>query len=305
MAFDSAGNLFVAAGRYDHAVLMVTPAGVVTTFASTLPDCGNPYNMAFNSQGALFVACGSFGVLKIIPSGTVSVFATDLGTPIDFAVGSDDTLFVGDFSGTIYTLSPSGESAVFATGLQGIVGLAFDSDGALYVTQRSAGNVIKLSPPTPEEQKEQTLEQLNSIYPTGDKKVDKKLDKAIEHLEKSLDVDLWEDDLHLTKKGNKVFSEEKNAVHELMKIVKGGGEYSDDAQVAIDSLLGADQLLAQTGYDEAQAYAGDSKVDKELEKYNKEFEKVGEELAKGHYDHAIDHYKKAWEHAQHALKHAQ
>lgn len=54
--------------------------------------------------------------------------------------------------------------------------------------------------------------------------------------------------------------------------------------------------------EEAQAYAGDPKVDKELKKCEKEFEKADKKIAEGHYDKAINHYKKAWEHAQKALK---
>jgi hypothetical protein len=38
MAFDSEGNLYVADGE-DHTVDKVTPAGVVSTFASGFPSC--------------------------------------------------------------------------------------------------------------------------------------------------------------------------------------------------------------------------------------------------------------------------
>ena len=56
---------------------------------------------------------------------------------------------------------------------------------------------------------------------TGDKKTDNKLDKAIKHIEKSLDDKYWLDDTHLDPKhGKKVFDEEKKAVKELQKLMK-------------------------------------------------------------------------------------
>lgn len=156
----------------------------------------------------------------------------------------------------------------------------------------------------------------------------KEIDKAIEHIQKSLNIDpkhpdetwkkhqLWVDDNHLDPKhGEKVFDEEKKAVKDLMKLIKDKktpDEIKDELLKIINKLLTADDLLAHTAYDEAQEYAGDPKVDKELEKCNKEFEKAKKEL--GHtkkdgtpdpkYDKAIDHFKKAWKHAQHAIKKA-
>lgn len=172
------------------------------------------------------------------------------------------------------------------------------------------------NPNNPKNYKQQALDELNAIYPTGDKKIDKKLEKAINHINKSLNPDLWEDDNHLDEKhGKKVFDEEKKAVKELKKLIDKKDtpqDVKDVCQEVIDKLVEADDILAHTVYDEASAYAGDPKVDKELEKCDKEFEKAQKELdhtkkdgaPDPHYDKAIDHFKKAWEHAQKALKHA-
>jgi len=147
--------------------------------------------------------------------------------------------------------------------------------------------------------KNHAKDELDSIYPTEDKKVDKGLEKAIKHLDKSMDVDLWEDDAHLeVKHGKKVFEEEKKAVHELMKIVKDAGAFAGDAQTAIDALVSADETLAQTAIDDAIAGGGDAK---KIAKAEKEMTKAEEELDKGRCDKAIDHFKKAWEHAQKAM----
>jgi len=159
------------------------------------------------------------------------------------------------------------------------------------------------------------IEVLKAAF-TEEKKVDHKLDKAIDHIEKSLDPDLWLDGDYLdSKHGHKVFDEEKKAVKELMHLIDKDDMPEESKEIClnvIEKLVEADKKLANTIYDEAKAYAGDPKVDKELEKCDKEFEKAQKELEHlkkdgtldPKYDKAIDHYKKVWEHAQKALKHA-
>ncbi len=124
-------------------------------------------------------------------------------------------------------------------------------------------------------------------------------------IEKSLDPKLWETDSALTKKGKKVFDEEKKAVKDLQKLIKDK-KVPDSVKVVcenvIDKLLTADKSLAETALNDAKAYEGtDKKVDKEIEKSEKELEKATKELEKGKPDKAIDHYKNAWEHAQKAM----
>ena len=143
----------------------------------------------------------------------------------------------------------------------------------------------------------------------------KKLDKAIEHLDKSLRVDRWIDGSHLVeKKGKKVFDEEKKAVKHLMKILKDTGKAYDpaiasDVSGVIDRLVNADRLLAEIALEDAKNTPvnddkNQKKVDHEIEKAEKELDKAQQELNKGKSDKAIKKYKKAWEHAQHAIKHA-
>jgi hypothetical protein len=139
---------------------------------------------------------------------------------------------------------------------------------------------------------ELAIDALQALLATADKKDKKRIDKAIEQLEKSLGGNLWEDDSHLTKKGKEVFDKGKKAVKELMKVKHL------DVTNAIDSILSADELLAQTAIDEAITAGGDQK---EIDKANKEMNKGRKEIDRGKYDKAIDHYKKAWKHAQKAL----
>jgi len=154
--------------------------------------------------------------------------------------------------------------------------------------------------------KEFALNLLTGVYPTGEKKVDYKLDKAIDHIWKSLDPDLWVDDDHLDPKhGYKVFNEEKKAVKELMHLIEKDDTpemVKGKCRAAIDVLIKADKRLAEIVYEEAKKGAGNPKVDKKLGICDKEFSKAKEELGKGHYDKAIDHYKEAWKHAQEAWK---
>ena len=52
-----------------------------------------------------------------------------------------------------------------------------------------------------------------------DKKSDKELAKAIDHIAKSIDGKFWIDDITLdSKDGKKVFDEEKKAVKSLVKV---------------------------------------------------------------------------------------
>jgi len=149
--------------------------------------------------------------------------------------------------------------------------------------------------PAPRGEKEAVRDTLLALLDpgTGDKKTDDLIEKAIYHLEKSLADDLWEEDgLHLTKKGKKVFEEEKKAVHELMKI-----EAPPDVSAEINSLVEADQILAQTAIDDAAG--GDPK---DIAKAQEEMTKALEDIDKGDFDKAIKHYKKAWDFAQKAVK---
>ena len=138
-------------------------------------------------------------------------------------------------------------------------------------------------------------------------------DKAVEHIQKSLADELWEDESHLDPKhGKKVFDEEKKAVKTLMGVIKKKDTPPDVAEVCndvISMLVEADEQLAHAAFEDASAaLEGISdpkvakKVEKVLEKCDKEFEKAEEDLDKENYDKAIDHYRKAWKHAQKALK---
>lgn len=99
MAFDSAGNLFVAnpdTGR----IFKFAPDGRRSTFASGL---NHPYGIAFDPNGNLFVADAEDKggqVLKFTPNGQRSTFASELVKPLfltfDSAGISSSWMFTAD-----------------------------------------------------------------------------------------------------------------------------------------------------------------------------------------------------------------
>jgi hypothetical protein len=179
--------------------------------------------------------------------------------------------------------------------------------GALYNNTQFVGSeTILVYKKSPRELKQEAAAMLTSNK-TGDKKIDKTLDKAIDHIENSLEDALWLDDLHLDPKhGNKVFDEEKKATLELQNLIKEKkvpDAVRDLCRDAIDNLVEADALLVHVTYLEANEYAGDEKVDKELDKCVEKFEMIEKELLKEQHHKVIDHLKKVWRHAQNAIKH--
>jgi hypothetical protein len=70
--------------------------------------------------------------------------------------------------------------------------------------------------------KPEVIAELQAMLPTGDKNLDKYIEKAIEHIQKSLDPEYWIDNTHLNcKNGKKVFYEEKKAAHYISKLCMG------------------------------------------------------------------------------------
>ncbi len=83
LAFDAAGNLFV---KYGSAILRITPAGSISTFAT-----GNfTYPLAFDGQGNLFAALNAYNasepaIVKFTDSGTSTTFSLGPMSPSAFA----------------------------------------------------------------------------------------------------------------------------------------------------------------------------------------------------------------------------
>lgn len=139
--------------------------------------------------------------------------------------------------------------------------------------------------------KERARDALGDLLPSGDKKDDARIEKAIEHLARSLEPALWTaDGRHLTEQGMKVFVNEKKAVHELLKVEQEISLLGD----VIDALATADRALAQTAIDEAVEAGGDAGM---IAKAEAEMVRAQDALERGDPEEAIQRYKQAWGHA--------
>ena len=164
VAFDRAGNLFIAAldnttGIGPSTIYKFTPEGVQSTFGSTP---GTSYDIAFDSAGYLFAADGWFQTIyKFAPDGTRTVFVgpsafgPDTG-PWGLAFDQFGNLFTSTETATptgtdaILKFTPDGVGSLFATDLDYPRGLAFDRNGNLFVAERGLfappGAILKFTP---------------------------------------------------------------------------------------------------------------------------------------------------------------
>jgi beta-glucosidase len=141
--------------------------------------------------------------------------------------------------------------------------------------------------------KAQTGAELEALLPTGNAGTDRRILKAIDWIEASLDPGRWETDYSLDHGGGKqVFDRERQAVEELMKVKSG--PVADDITAVVDALVAADAELARRELAEAHAAGGDQAT---ITKSQQEYARAEGELANGHPDRAIHRYRKAWEFA--------
>ena len=139
LALDSAGNLYVADGM-GNTIRMVTPAGVVTTFAGsgtagsadglgTAADFNDPTGIAVDASGNVYVADHGNNTVRVItPSGSVSTLAGRPGAsgfldgvggefngPSGVGVDASGNVYVADGSNNaIRVVSPGGFVATVA-----------------------------------------------------------------------------------------------------------------------------------------------------------------------------------------------
>jgi sugar lactone lactonase YvrE len=140
LAFDSAGNLFAAGSDPTGGIIYkFTPDGTRSVFADSSafsPDHG-PQDFAFDRFGNLFVSenhdtavlGGNERILKFIPNGMESEFATGLTEPRGLAFDRSRNLFVTDHvytpPGDILKFAADGNETVFASGITTPEFLAF------------------------------------------------------------------------------------------------------------------------------------------------------------------------------------
>ncbi|HTD98009.1 MAG TPA: gliding motility-associated C-terminal domain-containing protein [Mucilaginibacter sp.] len=119
---DAAGNLYVADGG-NNAIRMISPAGVVSTFAGS--------------------ATGAAGFTDA--TGTSALFKY----PIALAIDASGNLFVSDYlNNAIRKITPAGAVSTFysTAGPFGPWGICFDGAGNLIVATYTASQIIKITP---------------------------------------------------------------------------------------------------------------------------------------------------------------
>jgi hypothetical protein len=136
---------------------------------------------------------------------------------------------------------------------------------------------------------------LLALLPAIDHRVAEELGEAIRRLDASLTSDLWSDESHLTRQGDRVFEEEKAAVQELIDIRSGHPSFG----AAAIALTRVDRALAETALDEARLAGGRGK---DLAAAQEDIGRGDDAAARGDLDDAIDRYEQAWRHAQHAVQ---
>ncbi len=140
--------------------------------------------------------------------------------------------------------------------------------------------------------KQSVRDDLAALVGTLDKKDDKEVEKAVDHLDKALEADNWIDASHPARK--KVFDEERQAVERLSKVK------DTDVSSFIARLVDIDRAMAMIAIDEATAVCAIEKCQKELEHALDRLAKGDRELAKGKPEKAINEYGEAWKHAMKA-----
>jgi uncharacterized protein (TIGR03437 family) len=165
MAFDAAGNLFVA-DRDASVVRKISPNGIITTAAGADAGLAGPYAVALDAEGTLYVAdTGNQRVVRIGNDGravTIAGFGS-LDRPEGVAVDSTGTVYVADTfngkvrriggDGTLITVAGAGSTGVFGgdnnpavnAGISLPTDIAFDAQGSLYVADFGNARVRKIT----------------------------------------------------------------------------------------------------------------------------------------------------------------
>ena len=151
LAFDSAGNLFVATNLCDDAtwchptILKITSVGAQNAFA-IIPDSFFAQGVAIDRSDNLFVMAIGWSdnvsiIFKLTPRGGRRSFGFVPGRGLGLAFDNAGNLFAADAtSQTIYKFTPDGIRSIFVgpeaftNSGRGPIGLAFDHFGSLFVS---------------------------------------------------------------------------------------------------------------------------------------------------------------------------
>ena len=143
---------------------------------------------------------------------------------------------------------------------------------------------------------QQVRNNLAALLPSGDRKIDQALQKAIAKLDQGFNPAFWQLPAgnQLSSQGKKAFQRLGDAIKELRSIKSPPPAVT----VAIDTVTSVGRTLAEQAIAAATAAGGNAK---QLAKANKEMTKAQQDLATQRPDLAFSHYEDAWQAAQAAL----
>ncbi len=159
LAFDKAGNLYVANNGTVGTILKFAPDGTCSTYYTL---AGAKFQgLAIDSAGALYAASSANNsILKITAANMGTTYYTGTGAnalnaPHSLAFDKSGALYVGNIgkegsvnANCIVKITAAGASGTLSKVSDGTVpvvayGLAFDSAGSLYAANAGANNVLK------------------------------------------------------------------------------------------------------------------------------------------------------------------
>ncbi len=132
---DSAGNWYIA-DTSNNRIRMVTPAGVISTFAGTGDPAilNAPRGIAIDGSNNLYVAdSGNNAVREISPAGIITSIASQLNNPLSVAVDTQGSVYIADSGNNrILEVTAAGTSSTFAK-INGPLAVAVDTSGNVVV----------------------------------------------------------------------------------------------------------------------------------------------------------------------------
>jgi uncharacterized protein (TIGR03437 family) len=178
MAFDSAGNLYVA--DTFNAVRKITPAGAISTVAGSYALSGfggdggqatqallySPSGVAVDSSGSLYIAdLGNNRIRKVAPSGVITTVAgggtgsgdgvaatsVSLSAPAGVAVDSAGNFYFSEGGVAVSAVRKVTTSGIISTIAGGSsvntpVGVAVDAGGSIFIADGGNERIVKVTP---------------------------------------------------------------------------------------------------------------------------------------------------------------
>lgn len=145
LAYDSAGNLYVACEGLRGFVVRIDPYGNRSVIAKGLPRADG---VALDRQDNLYVSIEwpRGAIYKVMPDGKKEIIATGLVNPEGLAFDANDQLYVAEDrkDGQILRVR-DGKIETWASGLARPEGIVFGKSGSLYVNETAKHQVTRIN----------------------------------------------------------------------------------------------------------------------------------------------------------------